>query len=402
MTHQDDHEFEGETLTHEECVLEPQNTPLDLHVVGLETNDFTEDVSRTIVWVEFAKEEHVKDDLGGVIEPTFDEYQSDDVGDDSNELVHNHVEDLVINGSPLVAAPTSQEFSQEDLFGMHVTNKYKMKDTPINGGLIEGKRNKIFKTTSIDDSLVHYRVGDMGGLGFDYQTKLWERDTYEDISLSELGGDLFNESRLHEYDEHFPFEPNNQPLSTLDPSVMAPGDDKEPVWDEFPFDPDDEMELDEDSISANNGDVTLDLGIAFSFDQSDNEVGAGLKVYKAPDSEGFDGVLEHKSDILVHIADHHLGVEQCYHVDDVGGRFGEVAFTVIALLDTLGRCVVEFDRELSRLYFLLPRLVIDSGIVDIDYSELYGHEMLHDIDFSPSRFFNLSIMDDNILELQGR
>ncbi|GLJ16224.1 hypothetical protein SUGI_0272040 [Cryptomeria japonica] len=84
------------------------------------------------------------------------------------------------------------------------------------------------------------------------------------------------------------------------------------------------------------------------------------------------------------------------------GRFGEVTFTVMALLDNLGRYVVEFDCELSRLYFLLPRLVIDSGIIDIDYLELYGHEMLHDIDFSPSKIFNLSIMDGNILELQGR
>ncbi|GLJ50688.1 hypothetical protein SUGI_1079840 [Cryptomeria japonica] len=47
-------------------------------------------------------------------------------------------------------------------------------------------------------------------------------------------------------------------------------------------------------------------------------------------------------------------------------RFGEVTFTVMALLDTLGRYVVEFDCELSRLYFLLLKLVIDSGIVDID------------------------------------
>ncbi|GLJ41365.1 hypothetical protein SUGI_0856080 [Cryptomeria japonica] len=83
------------------------------------------------------------------------------------------------------------------------------------------------------------------------------------------------------------------------------------------------------------------------------------------------------------------------------GRFGEVTFLVMALLDTLGRYVVEFDCELCRLYFLLPRLVIDSGIVDIDYSYLYRHEMLHDSDVSPSRFFNLSIMDGNILELEG-
>ncbi|GLJ15949.1 hypothetical protein SUGI_0263620 [Cryptomeria japonica] len=83
-------------------------------------------------------------------------------------------------------------------------------------------------------------------------------------------------------------------------------------------------------------------------------------------------------------------------------RFGEATFTVMAPLDTLGRYVVEFDCESCRLYFLLPRLVIDSGIIDIDYSELYGHEMLHDIDFNPSRFFSLSIMDGNILELPRR
>ncbi|GLJ34092.1 hypothetical protein SUGI_0685310 [Cryptomeria japonica] len=85
----------------------------------------------------------------------------------------------------------------------------------------------------------------------------------------------------------------------------------------------------------------------------------------------------------------------------LAGRFGEVTFIVMALLDTLGRYIEEFDCEFSRLYFVFPRFVIDSGIVDIDYSEPYGHEMLHDIDFSPSRFFSLSIIDGNILELQG-
>ncbi|GLJ51939.1 hypothetical protein SUGI_1103710 [Cryptomeria japonica] len=54
------------------------------------------------------------------------------------------------------------------------------------------------------------------------------------------------------------------------------------------------------------------------------------------------------------------------------GRFGEATFRVMAPLDTLGRYVVEFGCELCRLYFLLPKLVIDSGIVDIDYSALWA------------------------------
>ncbi|GLJ30659.1 hypothetical protein SUGI_0607180 [Cryptomeria japonica] len=83
-------------------------------------------------------------------------------------------------------------------------------------------------------------------------------------------------------------------------------------------------------------------------------------------------------------------------------RFGDVTLTVVALLDTIWRYVVEFDHELSRPYFLLPKLVIDSGTVDVDYLEPYGHKMLHDIDFNPLGIFSLSIMDGNIFETQGR
>lgn len=99
---------------------------------------------------------------------------------------------------------------------------------------------------------------------------------------------------------------------------MSPKDNKEPVWDEFPFDQNDKMELDEDSISTNSGDNMLEFGVSFSFDQSDNEVEANLKVHKAPDIEELDGVLEQKSDLVVHEADYHLVVEQCHHMDDVG------------------------------------------------------------------------------------
>lgn len=67
-----------------------------------------------------------------------------------------------------------------------------------------------------------------------------ERDTYVDINISELGCGLFKETTpQEEYSKHISFDQNNQPFSTWDPSVMAPKYDKEPKWDEFPFDPDD-------------------------------------------------------------------------------------------------------------------------------------------------------------------
>lgn len=141
-----------------------------------------------------------------VVESAYENFHGDDVYDDQDEFISNHVEELVLENFPLVAIQNSQEFSQEDfmtskqedLFGMHVTINDKDKNMPIHGEHIEGKDDTIFRTASIEDSLPHYEVGDMGGLEFDYQTNTLERDTYEDVSFSELGDDLFKGSTLQE------------------------------------------------------------------------------------------------------------------------------------------------------------------------------------------------------------
>lgn len=87
------HNFE--TVLYEDSLV-MHSTTVDEVVIQEEEKSVAE-----VVHDEFANEEHVKDDLGGVIEPTYGQYQSDDVGDDSNALVQNHVEDLVINDSQL-------------------------------------------------------------------------------------------------------------------------------------------------------------------------------------------------------------------------------------------------------------------------------------------------------------
>lgn len=164
---------------------------------------------------------------------------------------------------------------------------------------------KIFKTTSIDDSLPHYSDGDMGSFWFDYQTKLMDRNTPIDIGVGELGSDLFKETTpQEEYNEHLSFEQSNQLFHTWDPSVMATTYDKDPTWDKFPFDP---------------NDVPI---LEYNGNHEDAAEGANLEEFK--------GILEHKSDLIMQRADYkkrlselvefdsHPGVEQCHQAGDEG------------------------------------------------------------------------------------
>lgn len=82
-------------------------------------------------------------------------------------------------------------------------------------------------------------------------------------------------------------------------------------------------------------------------------------------------------------------------------RFGGVNYVVMALLDIMRR-YVEYGFELSRLSFLLPRILIGNVIAYMAFSELSGQEMLHAIDFRAPRYFRLSIMDGNISRLEER
>lgn len=126
------------------------------------------------------------------------------------------------DNSLLVVDPTFQEFSheefvtsnQEDLFGVHGTTNDEISNIPTHNRSIEDKNDRVTQKASIEDSLLHYSDGVKGGFGFDLQTKPLERDTYEDISLSELGGDLFKESTpQEECDEHFSFDQTISPLA---------------------------------------------------------------------------------------------------------------------------------------------------------------------------------------------
>lgn len=82
--------------------------------------------------------------------------------------------------------------------------------------------------------------------------------------------------------------------------------------------------------------------------------------------------------------------------------FGAVTFAIVALLDTMRRYVEEYDFGLSKLSFLLPRIMLGNGIVDMDFSEMFGQEMLHGVDFRPPRYFQLSLVDGIISRLQER
>ncbi|GLJ10875.1 hypothetical protein SUGI_0137070 [Cryptomeria japonica] len=163
------------------------NPNLDSFNDGLETNEFT-------------NEEHVEGSFGGVVESAYENFHSDDVYDDLDEFISNHVEEFVLENFPLVFVQTSQEFpqedymtsKQEDLFGMHVTINDKDKNMHIHG-------------EDIEDSLAHYKVGDMGGIEFDYKTNTLEKDTYEDVSFRivlpatnlEAGLEVLHAERTH-------------------------------------------------------------------------------------------------------------------------------------------------------------------------------------------------------------
>lgn len=122
-----------------------------------------------------------------------------------------------------------------------------------------------------------------------------------------------------EYEEHFLFDQNNQPFSIWDLGVKARKDAKEPVWEEFPFDPDKDQNSDlnasyemaiggedvfdkEACMEKPHNDSSIKLGAALTCNQGDSEGEIELGDHRALVDEKFKEVLKFKSDLPLHVA----------------------------------------------------------------------------------------------------